>query len=56
MRVVLKECAWEPLGGELILVHDPREALTLDDPGGKVEALLDELRKGPSTAVSASAC
>ena len=54
MRVVLKECAWEPLGEELILVGDPREALTLTDPGGKVEALLGELRKGPSTTAELS--
>jgi molybdopterin/thiamine biosynthesis adenylyltransferase len=50
MRVVLKECAWESLGDDLILVRDPREALTLADPNGQVEALLDELRKMPATA------
>jgi len=50
MRVVLKECAWESLGDDLILVRDPREALTLADPDGQVEALLGELRKGPATA------
>jgi molybdopterin/thiamine biosynthesis adenylyltransferase len=50
MRVVLKECAWQPLGDGLILVHDPREALTLTDPDGQVAALLGELSKGPATA------
>jgi molybdopterin/thiamine biosynthesis adenylyltransferase len=54
MRVVLKECAWERLGEELVLVHDPREALTLADPDGRVEALLDELRKGAATAAQLS--
>ncbi|MFI9554619.1 HesA/MoeB/ThiF family protein [Nonomuraea endophytica] len=55
MRVVLKECAWESLGEDLVLVHDPREALTLADPGGQVAALLDELAKGPATAAGLSA-
>jgi molybdopterin-synthase adenylyltransferase len=50
MRVMLKECAWEPLGSDLIVVRDPREVLTLADPGGQVEALLTELRKRPATA------
>jgi molybdopterin/thiamine biosynthesis adenylyltransferase len=50
MRVVLKECAWGSLGEDLILVRDPREALTLVDPDGQVEALLGELSKGPATA------
>ncbi|HEX6342195.1 ThiF family adenylyltransferase [Umezawaea sp.] len=50
MRVVLKECAWKPLDGDLVLVRDPREALTLADPDGRVAALLDELRRGPATA------
>ncbi len=50
MRVMLKECAWEPLGDDLILVRDPREALTLADPDGQVAALLGELSKGPATA------
>lgn len=55
MRVVLKECAWEPLGAELILVRDPREALTLADPDGQVAALLAELKKGPATAAELAA-
>src|SRR5215204_1846265 len=50
MRVVLKECAWESLGDDLILVRDPREALTLADPDGRVEALLNELKTKPATA------
>ncbi|MPZ84360.1 MAG: ThiF family adenylyltransferase [Actinophytocola sp.] len=50
MRVVLKECAWESLGDDLILVRDPREALTLADPDGQVRALLEALREGPATA------
>jgi len=54
MRVVLKECAWESLGDELILVRDPRDALTLTDPNGQVEALLSELSKRPATAAELS--
>ncbi|MEW9556202.1 ThiF family adenylyltransferase [Nonomuraea sp. NPDC050783] len=50
MRVMLKECAWEPLGDELVVVHDPREAFTLADPEGRVAVLLDELGRGPATA------
>ncbi|MEU4570944.1 ThiF family adenylyltransferase [Nonomuraea sp. NPDC023979] len=50
MRVMLKECAWERLGDELIVVHDPREAFTLADPEGRITALLDELGRGPATA------
>jgi hypothetical protein len=50
MRVVLKECAWEALGDDLVLVRDPREALTLANQDGQVEALLGELSKGPVTA------
>ncbi|WP_188197406.1 HesA/MoeB/ThiF family protein [Nonomuraea sp. SYSU D8015] len=49
MRVVLKECAWEPLGEDLIVVYDPREALTLADPDGQVAAFLTELSRGPQT-------
>jgi molybdopterin/thiamine biosynthesis adenylyltransferase len=50
MRVILKECVWEALGDELILVRDPRETLTLADSDGHIAALLDELRKGPASA------
>jgi molybdopterin/thiamine biosynthesis adenylyltransferase len=50
MRMMLKECAWESLGDDLILVRDPREALTLADPEGRIEALLDELKRGATTA------
>lgn len=50
MRVALKECAWESLGDELILVRDPREALTLADPDGQVVALLGELSRRPASA------
>ncbi|MBB4907397.1 HesA/MoeB/ThiF family protein [Actinophytocola algeriensis] len=55
MRVVLKECAWAPLGDGLVLVRDPREALTLADPDGQVAALLEELSTGPATAAELSA-
>ncbi|MGI5487870.1 hypothetical protein [Microtetraspora malaysiensis] len=55
MRVILKECAWETLGDDLIVVHDPREAFTLADPGGRIAALLDELGRGPATAEELSA-
>ncbi|EHR60281.1 HesA/MoeB/ThiF family protein [Saccharomonospora cyanea] len=50
MRVKLKDCAWERLGDDLILVHDPREALTLTDPDGTVRALLEALSAAPATA------
>lgn len=50
MRVILKDCVWEPLGEDLIVVNDPREALTLADPDGQVAALLAELSRGPRTA------
>ncbi|MFI7616585.1 HesA/MoeB/ThiF family protein [Nonomuraea terrae] len=50
MRVVLKECAWEPLGDNLIVIYDPREALTLADPDGQIAAFLTELSAGPCTA------
>ncbi|WP_067182367.1 HesA/MoeB/ThiF family protein [Microtetraspora niveoalba] len=55
MRVILKECAWEALGDDLIVVHDPREAFTLADPEGRIAALLDELGRGPATAEKLSA-
>lgn len=50
MRVLLKECAWEPLGDNVVLVRDPSEVLTIADPQGQVDALLTEMRKGPATA------
>ncbi|EID53063.1 HesA/MoeB/ThiF family protein [Saccharomonospora xinjiangensis] len=49
MRVRLKDCAWERFGDDLILVHDPREALTLADPDGIVRALLESLSAAPAT-------
>lgn len=49
MRVVLKECVWERLGSDLVVIFDPREAITLADPEGKVEVLLEELRRRPRT-------
>ncbi|MFF0311903.1 HesA/MoeB/ThiF family protein [Streptosporangium sp. NPDC004379] len=54
MTVMLKECAWESLGDELVVVHDPREAYTLADPDGRIAALLDELARGPATAEALS--
>ncbi|MFC5816954.1 HesA/MoeB/ThiF family protein [Nonomuraea harbinensis] len=50
MRVMLKECVWESLGDDLVVVHDPREALTLADPEGRVAALLGVLGRGPASA------
>lgn len=50
MRVVLKECVWETLGDELLVVTDPREVITLADPDGQVAALFAELEQGPCTA------
>lgn len=47
MRVVLKECIRERLGEDLVVIFDPREAITLADPDGQVEALLDELSRAP---------
>jgi molybdopterin-synthase adenylyltransferase len=55
MRVALKECVWEPLGDDLVVVADPREAITLADPDGHVEALLAELARTPSTAAELAA-
>ncbi|CAM2842128.1 ThiF family adenylyltransferase [Saccharomonospora xinjiangensis] len=49
MRVRLKDCAWERFGDDLILVHDPREALTLADPDGIVRTLVETLSAGPAT-------
>jgi molybdopterin-synthase adenylyltransferase len=49
MRVVLKECVWERLGSDVVVIFDPREAVTLADPEGKVEVLLEELRRRPRT-------
>jgi molybdopterin-synthase adenylyltransferase len=43
MRIVLKECIRERIGDSLVVIHDPREAVTLNDPDGQVEALLDVL-------------
>ncbi|MFF4081700.1 ThiF family adenylyltransferase [Streptomyces sp. NPDC001777] len=47
MRVALKECSWQAVGEDLIVVFDPRESITLEDPEGKVEALLSVLREEP---------
>ncbi|MEU1542502.1 ThiF family adenylyltransferase [Actinacidiphila glaucinigra] len=49
MRITLKECVWETIGDALVVVFDPREAITLDDPGGMVAALLGELARTPQT-------
>ncbi|MBB6346239.1 HesA/MoeB/ThiF family protein [Nonomuraea muscovyensis] len=49
MRVVLKECLWESMGDELLVLFDPREAITLGDPDGQVAALFAELRREPRT-------
>ncbi|WUI03576.1 ThiF family adenylyltransferase [Spirillospora sp. NBC_00431] len=55
MRVALKECVWERVGDDLVLVTDPREAVTLADPDGRVEALLAALRRAPGTAADIGA-
>ncbi|WP_326770557.1 ThiF family adenylyltransferase (plasmid) [Streptomyces sp. NBC_01591] len=47
MRVALKECSWRAVGEDLVIVFDPRESITLEDPEGKIGALLSVLRKGP---------
>lgn len=49
MRVVLKECLWESMGDELLVLFDPREVITLGDPDGQVAALFAELRREPRT-------
>ncbi|WP_043633348.1 HesA/MoeB/ThiF family protein [Nonomuraea candida] len=54
MRVALKECEWETIGEDLLVVFDAREAITLDDPDGHVAALLAELRRAPQTAAELS--
>ncbi|WP_242613854.1 HesA/MoeB/ThiF family protein [Actinomadura roseirufa] len=48
---MLKECAWETLDNEILVVSDPCEAITLADPEGHIEALLSELGRGPRTAI-----
>ncbi|MCX0241881.1 HesA/MoeB/ThiF family protein [Streptomyces drozdowiczii] len=47
MRVALKECSWQTVGEDLVVVFDPRESITLADPEGKVEALLSVLHESP---------
>lgn len=49
MRVVLKDCVRERVGSDLVVIFDPREALTLADPGGQVETLLEVLSERPRT-------
>ncbi|GAB2934849.1 HesA/MoeB/ThiF family protein [Streptomyces mayteni] len=55
MRVTLKECVWETVGDDLLVVRDAREAVTLGDPTGQVAALLDELSGAARTAAELSA-
>lgn len=47
MRVALKECSWRAVGEDLVIVFDPRESITLEDPEGKIGALLTALGQGP---------
>ncbi|MEU4513972.1 ThiF family adenylyltransferase [Nonomuraea wenchangensis] len=54
MRVALKECEWETIGEDLLVIFDAREAMTLSDPEGQVAALLSELREAPRTAAELS--
>ncbi|PRX90747.1 HesA/MoeB/ThiF family protein [Allonocardiopsis opalescens] len=49
MRVALKECLWEPFGDDLIVVSDPREAVIVADPRGRIAAYLEELSEGPKS-------
>ncbi|GGP18253.1 ThiF family adenylyltransferase [Nonomuraea glycinis] len=49
MRPRLKGIAWERVGDELRLVHDPRDQLVLTDPDGTVEKLLGLLGEGGRT-------
>ncbi|MFG1682340.1 HesA/MoeB/ThiF family protein [Nonomuraea sp. NPDC049269] len=49
MRVALKECAWEPLGEDVLVLVDPREVITLGDEEGQVAALFAALDRGPCT-------
>ncbi|WP_415952499.1 HesA/MoeB/ThiF family protein [Streptomyces sp. KLOTTS4A1] len=55
MRFALKECSWQTVGEELVVVFDPREAITLEDPDGQVAALLAALRAAPQTIPELSA-
>ncbi|GAB2571529.1 ThiF family adenylyltransferase [Streptomyces capparidis] len=55
MRVTVKECVWQTAGDELVVVFDPREAITLGDPDGTVAALLTELAAAPSTPAELAA-
>jgi molybdopterin-synthase adenylyltransferase len=47
VKATLKQCVRERRGAELVVIVDPREAVTLADPDGAVEALLDELSRAP---------
>ncbi|MEV4222982.1 ThiF family adenylyltransferase [Nonomuraea sp. NPDC049725] len=49
MRIALKECVWESLGGDLFVITDPREVVTLADEEGQVAALFAALDRGPCT-------
>ncbi|HLU72552.1 MAG TPA: ThiF family adenylyltransferase [Nonomuraea sp.] len=49
MRIALKECAWESRGGDLYVMSDPREVVTLADEEGQVAALFAALERGPCT-------
>lgn len=42
----LKDAAWERLGDELMIMLEPHEVITLDDPDGQVEELLKLLSEG----------
>jgi molybdopterin-synthase adenylyltransferase len=50
MRIGLKNCRWERVGAELIVVCDPGRSIELYDPEGQVEQLLTTLRGHPGTA------
>ncbi|TDC11097.1 ThiF family adenylyltransferase [Streptomyces sp. 8K308] len=55
MRVGLKECVWETVEDDIVVVVDASEAITLSDPEGQVAALLGELSRGPRTPAELSA-
>jgi molybdopterin/thiamine biosynthesis adenylyltransferase len=42
----LKDATWERLGGELMIMLEPHEVITLDDPEGQVGELLRLLSEG----------
>jgi molybdopterin/thiamine biosynthesis adenylyltransferase len=50
-----KAFVWKREGDDLLVVLDPRECLTIADPGGQVETLLSLLREGTRTTAQLAA-